>query len=633
MGFRQNFKKALDRATGKENATGKSWDMSTSKSREAQVIRDYGFAKAERQEQAEKWKELNRYYNCQCYSQEQLVALAQKYDWSWVPPSLTDGFIQVESQIDDTIPQPQFKGRDHDLDSVKAKEREEVCNYVWYNNKLRELNLDNERALNELGNAFWKLAWDPSIKGQGYQGDIVIGNPDPAEIFPQPGAYDIEDCEWIIHAYRWHRRKARRFFGSAIDKLLSDSEHGDTEIYDTVHRTVDDDTLRIIEYWYKDDEGDIACSIMAGDREVKHIPKFWENTRHSGNQIYPFVKYCKIPVRKSFWDRGEIETVKDLIDAANREFFTALLNDMFMANDIVVREEGALVSDASVIPGAHWVVKPGQVNNVRRLGGVSNAGNQIALINLIKDKIEETNGNWASSQGVEPIRVTTASGIAQLNERADRRSNIKKAGRTEGFCRLAELTDWMALEFYNQDRIILIRGKKEGEEDQTITFNSENHRIPQGYEVLMDEYGEPLMDEYGEPIVEATEFYYPTVDVEVTAGEGIAKSKAFTLAATQELAGMPINPENAGIVLSIIDLLDLPNKEDVKQWIMDAIISKMQPPQQQQPPQQPGMGGTGDPVQDLLAGLSPEEQQMFMQLPPEQQEAMIMQALGGMPGV
>jgi hypothetical protein len=61
--------------------------------------------------------------------------------------------------------------------------------------------------------------------------------------------------------------------------------------------------------------------------------------------MYPIVKYGKIPVRKSFWDKGEIETCKDLFDAGNREFITAILNDAFMANDITLYEEDSLPKD------------------------------------------------------------------------------------------------------------------------------------------------------------------------------------------------------------------------------------------------------------------------------------------------
>src|SRR5206468_11352356 len=109
--------------------------------------------------------------------------------------------------------------------------------------------------------------------------------------------------------------------------------------------------------------------------------------------------------RKSFWDKGEIESIKDLVDAGNREFMTAILNDAFMANDIIIKEKGALVEGQEIgnVPGTQVEVNPGKVDSVRRLGGVSANGGILGMIDFIHDKIQETNGNYDSSMGKEPV--------------------------------------------------------------------------------------------------------------------------------------------------------------------------------------------------------------------------------------
>ena len=611
MSIISTVKKAVGKLQNKVTGAT-SWNMSSKEAREQQVKHDYEFAKTEKSEITKKFVELNNYYNNKCYSKDQIAELAQKYGWNFVPPSIPYPFIHVESQIDDTIPQFQFKGRDDDLDSQRAKVREDIVNFIFYNNNVAYLNMDNERALNELGNAFWKVAWDDTASsGPQTRGDIVIGNPDPANIFPDPSAYDVEDCEYVVYTYRVHRRKVRRTFGKIIDSITNDNEHGDTEIYETTAgRTIDDDTMQVVEYWYRDDEGDIACSIQVNNIEVKWIKKYWKNTRRSGNKMYPIIKYSKIPVRKSFWDKGEIEAIQDLTDAANREFFTALLNDMFCANDIIVYEKDALLSEPSSVPGAHWVTKQGMVNNVKRLGGISANAGLVNMIDFIQQLIEMTTGNYAA-KGPEPERVTTASGLAQLREDRDSRMKTKKADRLDGFRRLAALCDWTALEFYNQDRVILIRGEKEGEPDTTITFNAEQERMVTRYEYEVD-------PETGIETEIPAEYYYPKVDVEISAGDGIQKSKAFTLAATQDLAGMKITPENLGIVMSIVDLLDLPDKNEIKEDLQRVFA----------PPDLVGMFLQLPPeIQQLVAPMPPEQREAFLTAPPEQQMQVVEQMI------
>jgi hypothetical protein len=566
MGVLKEVAKAAKKLVG-FNSGALVFDMSTKENRERQVRRDFENAKTEKSPFTAKMVEMNNYYNNKPYTEMQARELQEKLGINFTPPVLPDGFIQVESQVDPILPTFQFTGK-QGLDPKKAKERELITKYVMYNNGITELNLDNERALNELGNAFWKVSWDGSIQGLGYVGDIVIGNPDPANIFPDPNAYDMDDCEYFIYGFRAHRRLLRRTFGDILDSISNDGERYATEIYqNTQYKALaNDETLLVLEHWYRDDDGDPCCSIQINYTEVKHIDKYWKLTRHSGNKMYPFIKYGKIPVRKSFWDKGEIETIKDLIDAGNREFITAILNDAFMANDILLYEKGALAEGEEVpnVPGGKVQVNPGKMEGIKRLGGVSENRGILEMINFIHEKIQEVNANYDANQGQEPVRVTTSSGIAQLNEKADARKLIKKAGRTEGFKRLAQLIDWTALEFYTLDRLITIGADPADQKDQQppepIKFNSSNHSVTNN----------------GQP-------YFPKVDVEVDAGDGIKRSKAFTLSATQELANVKVTPENLQIVLSQVDMLDLPNGDIIKQAMTDAVAKQQQMAQAQVP--------------------------------------------------
>lgn len=613
-----NLRNAANKIKGafKKTPGTYAWDMSTKEAREAQVKRDYEYSKTQKEPVTVKFKEYDEYYNNRHYTQQQIAGLMEKKGLNFIPPVVPEPYIQVETQIVPDVPDFEFKGRDDDLDSVKAKERQKVVEFICYNNKLDSMNPDNERHLNKLGNAFWKVSFDGTITGPGFVGDIVIGGPDPANIFPDPAAYDIDDCEYIIYSFRMHRRKARRTFGKVIDDLGVNSDHGDTEIYTNETRDINDDTVQVIEYWYRDDEGDIACSIQVNNVEVKHIPKYWVNTRHSGNKSFPFVKYCKIPMAKSFWDKSEIEPIKDLVDAIDREFMTAILNDALSSNDVILIEEGALADGQALTnePGAIVKMKANKIDKAKRLGGISSNANIVNMITFIRELIQETTGNFDSTQGKEPVRVTTASGIAQLNERADRRGVIKKADRLMGFQRLYELIDWTALEFYNTDRMILIRGKEEGEADDAFPFNSENHRILDG--IRTEQTGEPV-------------YYYPRIDTEISAGDGLRKSKAFTIQATMDLAEAPITPENYKIILSFVELLDLPNKKEIKDAINQRFAQPMLTPGVT--PGAPAGGGSDQEgmIMEALASLSPEERAQLSGLPDDQMMQVIMQGIGG----
>ena len=588
MGKVKEVIKAVKKAVTSQS-TNNIYDMSSKESRESTVSNDFYKSKNKRSGQVQKWKRLDEYYHNEHYTGTQAKNLIAQNNWDFTPPVLPDPFIQVESQIDAVVPQVEFHGRDNDGDNLKAKERQAVVDFICYNNKIKQMNTENERSLNKLGNAFWKVAFDGSIQGYGYQGDITIGNPSPSYIFPDSSAYDVDDCEYIIYAYRMHRRKAKRIYGDIVDTCGSNGFIKDTEIFDRDENniTVLDDTVQVMEYWYRDDEGDIACSIQVDFIEVKFIPKYWINTKGSGNQRYPFVKYCKIPTDQSFWDMGEIEAIVDLVDAADREFISAVLTDMMQPSDIIVYEEHALAEGQKIENGPNAMIKmkDNKVNAVKRLGSLGSNLNALNMINFIHGKIEETTGNSSINNGIQPTQVTTASGIAMMNERADARNNIKKADRLTGFEKLYELVDWTALEFYNTERIVMIRGASDTQQDgvfnKSFMFNADSNKI-------MDKNKAQALTEKGQSqkmtpedikkLIGENANYYPPVDIEIAAGSGINKSRAFTLQALADLIKTPINAQNKDIVKSQIDLLDLPDKKDLKESIDNYFAYQMNMP-------------------------------------------------------
>ncbi|MBC7765568.1 MAG: hypothetical protein H7Y41_03700 [Hyphomonadaceae bacterium] len=539
------------------NKKQERFDIGTPLARE-ELVRDcYLQAKRAKEPFTRQMVQMNQYYNGNMYAGEQIAEFCATQGLSFAPPCLPDPRIQVESQIDPTVPQFAFRGRDNVLDPQKAKIRQDVVDFICYNNRLSEQNIENERNLNKYGNAFWKVSFDGAVKGLGFVGDICIGNPSPAHIYPDPSAYTVDDCEYIIYTYRIHRRRARRTWGCVIDGLKNDHNHGDTEIFameeQDMHlspefapfiKDINDDTLQVIEFWYRDDEGDIACSVQIDNKEVQFIPKYWQATRHSGNQLYPFVKYGKTPMDQSFWDEGEIAPVVGLVDAANRELLTAIVNHMMTGNDVVVAEEGAFADDFELdnSPGAVWKLKANKMGRVQRLGGLQQNTGFLNMVEFLHAKIEETNGNYQSRNGLQPDRVTTFRGLQELNARADTRQEVKKAGRQQGFRRLFELIDWSALEFYNTDRLVMIRGNDEGANQASLYFNSEQHRI---YDDTTNRY------------------YYPLADVELLTGKGMEKSPQLMLDTIEKLSKTAITPENAPMVKAMVQMLTLPNTQEI----------------------------------------------------------------------
>jgi hypothetical protein len=621
MIFPKLFKgKKKETKSGVKIVADELYNYSDLERREATIRFLYSYAKTGRSSWEEYWSLMRRYYDGEHDTPKQMAAFVQSQGLPWNPTQCTDGYIHVETQIDPTIPEFEFSGRDDDADSTKAKTRENVVRFVLDNNPMELMNTRNERRMNIYGLAAWKVPWDNTIEKPGISGDIVISNPKMTQLFLDPTATeDIDDCEYLGFVYRMHKMKAKRYFAKDLNRVgknINDFATGygieDTEFmksrdeYDSTTFDNPDDTLQIMEWWFRQPEdgsetieglkyewkaGDIACVILINEEEVRFIPKYWRKTNCS---MYPFSVYCKVPNDDYIWGKSEIEMIKDLIDSTDRQLAYAQLNDAFTANDIIIMEENALAdnTDFQNVPGGLVKTKTGQINNVRRLAGLTSTHIQMyESAAKYKEYMQQTNGNFDINQGGEAnLKVTTATGLAILNDRSQSRQGIKKADRSYGMERLIKLIDYTALEYYNDNRMIFIGAKSKDAQAISFPYNSDEMMIP---------------GKDGD--------YYPIVDVKMHLSDGLKRSKAFTSQALQELAKMQITPENYKFIQAYIETIDIPQKVELNDFI-EQVVGQLQQAEQMAAM---GQGPGGISMQQILeqGGFSPEELDILEQQP------------------
>ena len=73
MGLIDRAKRAVRQAVSKASNKGNVWDMSSREAREAQVRRDYEYAKTQKAETANRFVMLDNYYNNRHYTARQMA--------------------------------------------------------------------------------------------------------------------------------------------------------------------------------------------------------------------------------------------------------------------------------------------------------------------------------------------------------------------------------------------------------------------------------------------------------------------------------------------------------------------------------------------------------------------------------
>ena len=581
------------------------YDYSDREHRETTVQDLFQRAKSARTVRESEWQRYNDYYNGIHDVTAETMAYCRENDLPWVPANVPDPWILVESQMDPTVPEPEFRGRDTDMDSQKAKQREFAVRYIAENNRLGDMNTRNERRLLKLGDAFWKAYWDPEMRCGIQEGDIRVKDIPVDAVFPDPSIRDgtIQDGQYLCYVYRIHKVKFCQMFRRELEELgitqediLSQDYMERTGIFDLTTAVDDlDDTVQVLEHWFRQPAetrdkngrtvpaGAVGCSIQAGGRELRYIPNYWERTCRQ-NALFPFVHYWRIQDENQLWNKSELFPVLDLVDAADRKLSMGILNDAFMANDILLVEEGALSEDAEITnePGTVVKLKPNAMGRVQRLGGLQSIANAAVGVDWFKEQIERAARNYETSNGKESRRIISASGLAMLRSDAQTQADIKRSDRNAGFERLYELLDWLALEFYDDGRMLYLGADPErGRESRRLRFNADELRetVPE------------LRSPDGE-VLRPAEAYWPRVDVTVTASDSVSRGKAATLQALQTLTAAPVTAENWRLFAAELDVLDIPGKQEiVKDWERRFASPEGAIPPEETPPKAPTAPG------------------------------------------
>lgn len=550
--------------------TGRIYDYSTPESRVNTAEWLFQQVKNERTAKEAEWIKHNDYYNFKHDAVAEMMEAMQNMELPWTPAVVPDCFVQVESQLVPEVPQPEFRGRDDDQDSTKAKERELAVRYIMEANRISDMNTANERRLRKLGDAVWKAYYDETMRLGQEDGNIRIKDVSAEDFYPDPtaGAEGLQAGEYVAYIYTMHKLRFWRMYhevlkkqGKTLEDVMGTQyrfEDGILEPY-TRGSTARDDLVQIMEFWFKqpaDTEGvragAIGCTIQAGGVELKYISDYWKTTRYDQ---FPFVHYWCIRDETQFWNKSEVEPIVPMVDAADRELAFSQLNDAMTAADIVVKEEGALApgSEITNVPGSVVEVKQGRMGGVARLGGLSSGSRMLNTVSWMQEQIQRTNRNYDTNTGKESARITTASGLLQLRTDAESQQKLKKADRNAGFERLYELLDYLALEFFDDDRMLYIGAKKKGEDPKMIRFNRDRYAM----------HTQAVVDPVSREILRDERTYFPRVDVTVTAGDGLSRSPAATLEVLDKLAATQVTPDNWKLLAEMLEILDIPQKQEI----------------------------------------------------------------------
>lgn len=431
--------------------------------------------------------------------------------------------------------------------------------------------------------AWFYVYWDNSLsggspsRGNVWKGDVVVESIDPANLYYDPQAPDIDDARWVIYAVPKTTQWVKEMFGKDVEP--DSVQSFETEIYDRPGSEQSKNRVMFYARWSRKD-GKLNVTYAAGGEVLKKIEGVYKHGE------YPFIPFVAKKRRKSIVGISEARNIMNNQKLLNKLIEMPTTSALLTANPIAILNRKAGISKQ------HWVSKPGmvwetQLDNpsqaVHWLQPPTFSGDVYKLTDMLTTYIEKIGGVYDAMTGETPKGVTAASAIQLLQEQGS--IPIKGIARNlyaalkKVYKQMIELVK----ENYTETRYIRIVGEEGGTE--FIQFN-------------------------------AVQYADVDFDVKVSAGPATPMSRAYITQLADDLF-------NKQIILpsEYVEMQDgLPNKDRIVARLRE---TESQPPSQQTLMDPNAMGGTQPPM--------PTVDDIYAQAPPQLQQEIDLMREQGMP--
>lgn len=471
---------------------------------------------------------------------------------------LFNSIINKHADVMDNFPEPNVLPREQSDEEV-AKILSSILPVILEQNEYEQTYSDCAYYKEKTGTSCQGIFWDnEKLNGLG---DISVKKCDILNLFWESGITDIQDSQNVFYVTVTPNEILEATYPDLKGRLGNYPELQLEEyIYDDkVDKT---DKSAVIDWYYKKkitgvDENGIPqtktflhyCKFCNGEvlYASENDPKFSDRGWYD-HGLYPFVIDTMFPEEGMLCGFGWIDVMKDTqtyIDKLDKAVLdNAIANargKMLVRNDLGIRPEDIADPQKTIIE----VTGSLQEEAFRQieLTPVSPVYEQI-MLNKVQE-IKDTSGNTAASQG-QSSNVTSASGIASLQEAAGKISRDQNKAAYRSFKKVCEQIIELIRQFYTEPRCFRITG-------DAGDFN---------YQMFDNSMMQP--QDQGEAFGEALGKRVPIFDIRVE----VAKKSAYSRESQNQMALSFYNagffaPGNADTSLACLDMMEFDGKEKV----------------------------------------------------------------------
>lgn len=495
--------------------------------------------------------------------------------WAW------NVIVSKHADLSDAFPEPNILPREEN-DKVQAEILSEIVPVVLDQCDFKNTYDDCGWYKLKQGTSVYGVFWDKDkLNGLG---DIAIKKIDLLNLFWEPGISHIQDSRNLFHTELIDKEVLKAMYPQLTDKVLETGEiFTQKYLYDDTVKT--DDKTTVIDWYYKK---------HIGNKTVLHYVKFVGNTvlyatenettppsapmtdpntgapavnPETGNTVsipvgkplsetglydhgeYPFVFDALFKVEGSPCGYGYTDINKETqinIDKLNaaiiRNAIVASKRRYFALDGLDINLEDFANTDKDIVSVSSQMTD----ETLREITTEPLPGIYVDVLNNQVEMMKETSGNRDVSTGGTTAGVTSASGIAALQEASGKQSRDIISTTYEAYRQIVLQVIELIRQFYDLPRQFRVVGERG--QQKFITFNNAQikpQKQPDDFGIYMG-------------------YRVPQFDIDVSA----QRANPYNKVARNDLAIQMynlqfFNPQNATQAIACLEFMDFDNKDEV----------------------------------------------------------------------
>ena len=468
-----------------------------------------------------------------------------------------------------------------------SKDINTIIDWEWHRTNMQEILLANSIYTFALGTSIVMLpyTYDDENESDGNVTPIAVN---PFNIYPDPLATCVEDCEYLIYANYIHVNKLKERYPEKADKLVGADIQYSELVNDRNENARVDNQVLVLEVWCRDyttidveetdDDGNTVVNkkrkypkgrVIISAPELNVILEDKENPYDSGR--FPFFLFKDIDVPFQFWGEGEVKWLMSPQKQINDLYNQVIDNAKNTANAHWVIDRNAGIPEGQLTNRPGLVIRKVPGTDVHRESPPTIPMYVQQMIDTLKVDMEVISGVHDVTRGETPSGIQSAAAIQALQEAAQTRIRLKVTLHENALGVLG--TEWInrIKQFWKFDRVIPRKvaetevtpeASLNGVEMQTM-FGEE----PASYEMITVSQSKQLQYEYKVKIIGASTMQQSRASM---------LDQMIRLLQTPAEDGMPCVPREA-----VLDYIPDVNKKVVMQYF-DKLKRERMAQQQQQ---------------------------------------------------